>query len=236
MRSRDSQLRSMALAYRSAWQARDAQLSIASAAGDGGGMRLRNSQLRSIALAAGAGDGGIMPWDGGSNFWTNDHASLFVMAQDGWPDEQIEEDWIGRPLHASPNVGIERVEWDTEQQQVCRYCGAVMDGAVCAQCGSPAPPRSENYLGHATVTFCGTLPASAFLFRIPDGAIFELARKCAGDRSRYLPSEVIMRFGNCKTVKKWLPALLALTPDEAAPITLFVNVECDVELYPDGKE
>lgn len=177
------------------------------------------------------GTGGLVY---GRRLWINNHTSLFAIAQEGWPDLEFDESWREQPVFL-PCVGIQGIEWGTEVKHTCQYCGAVTEREVCPQCQNPAL-QSENFLGRATVTLLGPLPTISYLFHAPDGMEFRVTHRDYGLRSEYAPCEVILRLSNCKIVRKWLPDVLALIPDDTYCILLHIAMECDVELYPDGLE
>ena len=88
-------------------------------------------------------------------------------------------------------------------------------------------------LGRAIVTLEGVLPQAVHMFHLAEGADLLLCHKCRGDRKVYDEREVIMRFLHCHQVAKYMPDVAVLHADQDR-LRLFVSVECEVEMYPDG--
>jgi len=64
--------------------------------------------------------------------------------------------------------------------------------------------------------------------------MLEMCHKCRGGDRHYIAEEVIMRFLHCHQVGKRMPDVAALSPDDEDQLRLLVDVECEVELYPEG--
>lgn len=158
--------------------------------------------------------------------WDNTEMCVFMVRDEG------------PPIYL-PCTGIPNIEWDMAEDSICEYCGSAMEGIRCSNCGGVAILavliRGCNF-GRAVVTLEGVLPQAANIFYLPEDAELLLCHKCRGDRYHFVAEEVIMRFLHCHQVKKNMPNVAALHPDREERLRLFVGVECDVEMYPDGME
>ena len=139
----------------------------------------------------------------------------------------------GPPVYL-PCTGISNIEWDMIEEGICQYCGSAMKGIRCLNCGGSI--LSGHKLGRAVVTLEGVLPQAMPIFYLPEEAELLLCYKCRGDRYHFDAREVVMRFLHCHQVKKNMPHVAVLHPEQEDRLRLFVGVECEVELYPDGME
>lgn len=130
-------------------------------------------------------------------------------------------------------VGIHKIEWPTELIKTCPYCESEFDGVTCPGCQQKVV-RSENYIGRAQVTLYGNLPMASLLFKPSDEVVYYIQHKQCGDRTSFRDDSIIMKFINCKHIGMNMGNVLALTPYDDEPLTLYSIVECDVELFPEN--
>ena len=153
--------------------------------------------------------------------WDNTHMCVFMVRDEG-------------PPVYLPCTGISSIEWSVTKG-ICQYCGSAMEGNKCPNCAGSV--TSSHSLGQAIVTLEGVLPQAVSIFHLPEGAGLLLCNKCHGDdRYNFEVGEVIMRFLHCSQVAKRMPNVAALYPEQEERLRLFVSVECEVELYPEGME
>lgn len=78
------------------------------------------------------------------------------------------------------------------------------------------------------VILYGHLPCQVDLLN--DGATFEvLARGCMPP-DVYHPDKVVMRFSNCRMVRRWIKHPVITSPSDIAIVKGYVELACDVEL------
>lgn len=80
----------------------------------------------------------------------------------------------------------------------------------------------------------GYLPQAQKLQNLPDGTVLEISRILGGDVSEYRKENIIIRLSGCKIRNKWIPHPTILSPYQRAAMTLFVEVECEIELVAYG--
>ncbi len=153
--------------------------------------------------------------------WDNAGTCVFVVQDEG-------------PPAYLPCTGISNIECGMTEDGVCQHCGFAMEDSQCPNCGGPAPPVEVHKLGRAVVTLEGVLPQAVCLSHLPEGAELLLCHKCRGDRRVFNVQEVIMRFLHCHHVRKNMPDVAVLYPEQQERLSLRVNVECEVTMYPDG--
>jgi len=157
------------------------------------------------------------------DFW--DNAELFPFL---WKD--------GKLPQFLRYIGIDGIDWQEEKAELCGYCGSARVGAVCSNCGSPAPGKTVHSLGKAIATLYGPMPEAASIFYLPTGATIDIVWRRCGPPDKYMASDVVLRLLGCKVVGRSLPNLIAIDSGARELIRLYVSIECEVELYPDGLE
>ena len=157
------------------------------------------------------------------DFW--DNAELFPFLFKDGKEPQF--------LHC---IGIDGIDWQEEKAELCGYCGSARVGAVCPNCGNPAPGKTIHSLGEAVATLFGPMPKAASIFYLPTGATIDIIHRHCGHPDVYAACDVVLRLLGCKVVGRSLPNLCAIESGAREQIRLYVSIECEVELYPDGIE
>ena len=78
------------------------------------------------------------------------------------------------------------------------------------------------------VILYGYLPCQADLLN--GGATFEVLDRGCGQPDVYHSDKVVMRFSNCKMVRRWIARPVEISPDEIDAVKGYVELVCDVEL------
>ena len=128
-------------------------------------------------------------------------------------------------------IGIDNIDWEEEKAQICEHCGATHTGSTCPGCGNPAPGKTIYSLGSAIATLSGPMPVASNIFHLPTGATIDILHRYCGPRDVYTECNVVMRLLNCRVIKRSMPNLCYVTQEL---VRLYVSVECEVELYPEG--
>ena len=154
-----------------------------------------------------------------------DNAELFPFL---WKD--------GEPPQFLHCIGIDGIDWQEEKAELCGYCGSARVGAVCSNCGNPAPGKTIHSLGKAIATLFGLMPEAASIFYLPTGATIDIVWRRCRPPDEYIARDVVLRLLGCKVVGRSLPNLIAIESGARELIRLYVSIECEVELYPAGME
>ena len=158
--------------------------------------------------------------------WINTYARIFAT------DYRDDRD-PGVPQYLSV-IGISDIVWDIEVRRVCYHCGSYVSGDACAGCGSRSLTRSEYSLGSAVATLVGRMPFASEIFWLKSGATIDVAVGFCGRPDVYRREDIKFRLMGCNVIGKSIPMLTALSSDEVSEISLYVDVSCEVELYPHG--
>ena len=133
-------------------------------------------------------------------------------------------------------IGVEGIRWLEEEATICEYCGSEHTGPVCANCGNTAPGKSIHNLGKAIATLYGPMPEARDIFYLPTGATIDIVNRPCGPPDKYAECDVVLRFAGCKIVGRKMPNLVCTMAELQEMVMLYVSVECEVELYPNGLE
>jgi len=156
------------------------------------------------------------------DFWINTDLRLFL----------LKDDFV-QFLHC---IGVDGIKWQEEEATICEYCGSKHTGPICANCGNTAPGKSVHNLGKAITTLYGPMPQAAAIFYLPTGATVDIVSRPCGPPDRYAESDVVLRLASCKVVGRKMPNLANIIGGSEELVYLYVLVECEVELYPNGLE
>lgn len=138
------------------------------------------------------------------------------------------------PLYLS-YTGVTSIDWQAEPVWTCQYCGSLFTKTPCPGCGSPMPPKTNYVTGLARVTLETRLPQEAsFLWLAGDipGALEVHHSRCRPDN--YANGNIVIRLSKCKCLRRYIPSVSALHPDDQALVELHNEWECQVDLYANG--
>jgi len=133
------------------------------------------------------------------------------------------------------HIYINDIFWKSDIVRKCDFCGSIrVNKLECPNCGNTTSAGSLKVdLGQAIVVFAGYLPSALTIFEISNAISFDLMLGECGDPGDYWSNAPIMRFSNLEIVNRRIANPMAIHCDEQAPLTMFVTMMGDVEVFPD---
>jgi hypothetical protein len=158
-----------------------------------------------------------------ADYWGNWHLVPFLLKDGEYPQFLF-------------CIGVESVNWLEEEAKICEYCGAQHTGPICSSCGNTAPGQTVHNLGKAVATLYGPMPEANSIFYLPTGVAIDIVNRPCGPRDVYAERDVVLRLAGCKVVGRKMPDLVCAMAEPQEMVILYVSIECEVELYPNGLE
>ena len=145
---------------------------------------------------------------------TNDKVSLFYSSENGL-------DYCGL-------TEITSIEWGQINHESCEYCGQRLLDGLCKFCGAP---NGGVRTGKALVTLSGFITARHLLdFR--DNSIFEVYFVPYGRPDRPDNEFLLMRFSSCKMLGRKIENLTRVLRDDLDAVTVQVEIDCLIDVFP----
>lgn len=155
------------------------------------------------------------------NSW---YTNNIVIYRDHWNEDDLSNQTYLRL------IGLKSIEWPENSHQICSHCGSVTDKWPCSGCGSKEL-TSGSHMGRARVTLYGPLPYAVDIFSFHPDTIFYILVQYCGLRNVFLNNEGGLKLSKCKIVRRVMPGIYSLDPQEQDRIHLQVTIECNVELF-----